>query len=232
MRAPALHTLDAKRYVPSDVRSASEGFTEKYLHHEDRLVRFYAIRALRFARPPLTVAELKSHDRGSTFACLEVLQSDAWERLSRLAAQLVEYVLAEELRPGVGSGYKALLKVVKRGPGTYADAGASPEPEVAAAWAPPPTELAQQIARREEAADRERKREEKLAAAAESVDRFRQGPLTGHQYGLCRVCNAKVRLCDDFTVRKHYSFGRARARDDGEESCGGSNQLALRAFLV
>ena len=215
--------MDAKKLIPKDVRTATS-YTSKFLHHSDPNVRFYAVRALRFAKPALKVWELRQHDEGRTFERLEELQrteGDA-ERLRRLAAELVEYVLAEELRPGVGEGYKAHVAEVQRGPGRYVDAKTEPAEDAPIHEEAAPSEMARRNATSAAAAAASRKRAWDETATVTKVPRGHT--LTGHRHGICRACGAKVRLCDDLTSRKH-SPGGGNCRD-GVNPCEGSKELA------
>jgi len=219
--------MEAKKLIPKDIRKATN-YTATFLHHSDPHVRFHAVRALRFAKPTLTVRELQQHDEGRTFERLEELQaadSEA-ERLCFLAAELVEYVLSDELRPGDGEGYKAHVAEVQRGPGRYGDVAAEPADGVPKHGEILLSEIARRNAASAAATAASRKRACEETATVTKVPRGRT--LTGHRHGICRACGAKVRLCDDLTSRKH-SPGGGDCRK-GVDPCVGSNELVAQAL--
>ena len=113
--------------VVKDVRKEEDGFAHLYLSHEDKEVRFNAVRQLRFVKPPLSVHEIKNHDGGNTLKQLQILQilTDETDchpmatvgRTRKMALDLVENVLASDLKPSAGEGYKNNNAVVLRRPG-------------------------------------------------------------------------------------------------------------------
>ena len=225
-----------------NVRTHQKEFAAKYLCHDDDEVRFYAVRALWAVKPPMTPAELKEHDGGESFAQLQILQSKESEgegllgmRMRNLAQQLVEVVLAADLKPGVGEGYKAHLREVKEGPGVYAEPDANAPPAADDSDVAMPF-LARREAAQAQAASRDsarRKRVESTEPGTEPGDvtrRRRRGEtLTGHRYGRCAACCARVRLNDDNTSRRHRPtmIGKISIQSDNEP-CSGSNQLVAK----
>lgn len=222
--------------VVRDVRMQDDEFATLYLSHKDEEVRYNAVRQLRFVKPPLSVQEIKEHDGGQTFERLLTLSITTDEaerhpmgtagRTRKMAMELVEMVLASDLKPGVGEGYKAHIAAVQRGPGGSMWKGMKEDEPVQRERTV--GEPIADFTRREAsiALGESRQRERDTREADNTQQWARRGPLTGHTYGICSACKVRVRLNDDNTSRKHAAGKHSIRRDD--VPCAGSNELVCK----
>jgi len=223
--------------VVQDVRTEDDGFAHLYLSHEDKEVRFNAVRQLRFVKPPLSIDEIKNHDGGNTLKQLQILQIRTDEadrhpmgtvgRTRKMSLDLVENVLASDLKPSAGEGYKKNNAAVLRGPGGTLRKDASEASERIqheSTGGDPIADFTRREAAIAQAASRQSEREKRNVYM--KVGATRGQTLTGHSYGTCSVCRVVVHMNDDCTTRKHAAGKASIGMDD--LPCEGSNALVCK----